>query len=259
MLLKGKKKITRENGLIGVNSGLVDTKKKSFFKSSFTTFFIIFILLTVAILLDYSWRKAELIEPNSSIFISQSLEVSNSNYLDKITTFTDGFLGSQLTKLEDLSQYSILSLKNEDLVISVYNLDQKDLVYLKQLYPELEVLPKTQQKLFYINSASKTTQYLSLDWLPGSSKKIQKIVEYNFESKNYWISMESSRLIISEPKFVNPVSISLVNSNKQDLVVTNIISSDGGKVCVQVVDNTNNSLNKQLCYKLYPNGKYELI
>lgn len=221
------------------------------------------IFLFIAVYGNYVWRNNSAIDNQSFSLFGQGISDISQNNFSKIGNYADGFLVSQLIKSGELDSYILTRFSNEDIIIQVYDTNQEPVKFLQKIYPEIVDLPTSTQKLFYIESQSKAVLYLKKDWLVLPNSKIQEIKEYYQGNKEYWIIMESNRLIISKKFFDEPKVVTLVDKNLNELIVSNIDQVTNNRVCVKLVDKFKNILNKKenetICYNIYPDGKHETL
>lgn len=221
------------------------------------------ILLFTVVYGNYVWRNNSAIDNQSFSLFGQGMKDISENSFSKIGNYADGFLVSQLIKSGELDSYILTKFSNEDIIIQVYDINQEAVNFLQKIYPEILNLPASTQKLFYIESQSKAVLYLKKDWLVLPNSTIQDVKEYYHDSKEYWIIMESNRLIVSKKLFKEPKVVTLVDKNLNELVVSKIEQVINNKICVKLVDNFKNTLNKKenetICYNIYPDGRYQTL
>lgn len=237
---------------------------------TFLVYFSILIAFVIGFGLNYVWLNRRIIDPEDTNWFNRNISDLNKISTTGIVNIVDGFLTAQLIKPEELEQYNIAKLSNLDQILSVYNMEDSNILFLKQLFPNSANLPTTQQKLFYLEANSKQARWLDTSWLNSDNYKIQNIQEYNKDNKQYWLILESNRLIISEPLFVNPKSIiiledqslaepklnqlGVLGSIQNELVVSSFESFEKDKVCLNLVKTYLKTINRTNGYNFINNS-----
>ncbi len=251
-------------------------------------YFGVLLAFALGFSLNYLWLNRQIIDPADTNWFNSSISSLNKISSQNITNSIDGFLTLQLTKPEEIESFSIAKFANQDQILSVYDMEDTNILFLKQLFPDTANLPKTQQKIFYFEAGTRQVKLLETNWLGSESFKIQNVQEYK---EKYWVILESNRIIISEPFFANPKSVVILDKTKsfgsgeKELVVSSIESVVQEKVCLNLVapssvdisikNEGNQSLNSMShsaddtknqglgllvqCYTFDVNGSYEVV
>ena len=216
------------------------------------------VLISLAIGLNYYWS-------NKSAFSNYGVDLLSERIRSSLTGLAsidniDGFISLQLTKNEELDKFTLSKLSEGSRILSIYDMNQKEIRFILLLYPEIKNLQDTQQKVFYYQESTKSLLYLNNDWLSNpENARIQDVKEYVFDQQLYWVAQESNRLIISKPFFQNAVAIKLMDNVNKEVVVSNISGISENKVCVKLVDNLSETLTKEDCFEIKPTGEYSKL
>jgi hypothetical protein len=212
------------------------------------------VLISLVIGLNYYWS-------NKSAFSNYGVDLLSERVQSSLTGLAsidniDGFISLQLTKTEELDRFTLTKLGDENRILSIYDMNQKEVKFILLLYPEIKNLPDTQQKVFYYQESTKSLVYLNNTWLSNpENAKIQDVREYIFDQQLYWITQESNRLIISKPLFQNAVAIKIMDNTNKELVVSEISGISENKACAKLVDNLSDNMSKESCFEVKPDGK----
>jgi len=216
------------------------------------------VLISIVIGLNFYWSNKSAFSYYGVDLLSERIRSSLSGFasIDNI----DGYISLQLTKNEELDRFTISKLSEGNRILSIYDMNQKEIKFILLLYPEIKNLPDNQQKVFYFQEATKSLVFLNNNWLSKpETSKIQDVREYVLDQQIYWLTQESNRLIISKPFFQNAVAIKLTDHLNKVLIVSNITAISNDKACVKLVDNLSETLTKDSCFSIKPNGEYSKI
>jgi hypothetical protein len=212
------------------------------------------VLISLTIILNFYWSNKSAFSNYGVDLLSEKIKSSVSGFVsfDNI----DGFISLQLTKTEELDRFTLSKLSDGNRILSIYDMNQKEVKFILLLYPEIKNLPDTQQKVFYYQESTKSLIYLDNKWLSfPENAKIQDVREYVSNQQLYWITQESNRLVISKPFLQKAVAIKLMDSTNKELIISEISAISENEVCVKLVDNLSDKPKKESCFEIKPDGE----